>query len=36
MTYISPINRRSYSIDINKQHKPTDISLNGISYTSEQ
>src|SRR6266581_4178260 len=33
MTYISTINRQNYSIDINKQHKPTDISLDGVSYT---
>ncbi|HWS85292.1 MAG TPA: biotin/lipoyl-containing protein [Ktedonobacteraceae bacterium] len=33
MTYISTIHQRSYSIDINKQHKPTAISLNGVSYT---
>jgi biotin carboxyl carrier protein len=33
MTYISTIHQRSYTIDINKQHKPTDISLNGVSYT---
>ena len=33
MTYISTVNQRSYTIDINKQHKPTDISLDGVSYT---
>ena len=33
MTYISTVNQRSYTIDINKQHKPTDISLNGVSHT---
>jgi biotin carboxyl carrier protein len=33
MTYISTINQRSYSIDINKQRKSTEISLNGSSYT---
>jgi len=32
MTYISTIHQRSYSIDINKQHKPTDIRLNGVDY----
>ncbi len=33
MTYISTINRRSYTIDINKQHKPTSITLNSVDYT---
>jgi biotin carboxyl carrier protein len=31
MAYISTINRRSYTIDINKQHKATSITLNGVS-----
>jgi len=33
MAYISTINRRSYTIDIHKEHKPTEISLNGVSCT---
>jgi biotin carboxyl carrier protein len=32
MTYISTIHQRSYTIDINKEHKPTSIGLNGVSY----
>jgi len=33
MAYISTINRRSYAIDIHKEHKPAEISLNGVSCT---
>jgi biotin carboxyl carrier protein len=32
MTYISTIHQRSYTVDINKEHKLTSISLNGMSY----
>jgi biotin carboxyl carrier protein len=32
MTYISTIHQRSYTIDINKEHKLTSVSLNGMSY----
>jgi biotin carboxyl carrier protein len=32
MTYISTIDQRSCSVDINKEHKLTSVSLNGISY----
>lgn len=33
MTYISTIYQRSYSINLNKQHKPTSIDLNGVTHT---
>jgi biotin carboxyl carrier protein len=33
MTYISTVNQRRYTITSNKQHKPADITLNGVSYT---
>ena len=32
MTYISTIHQRSYTVDINKEHKLTSISLNGTNY----
>jgi biotin carboxyl carrier protein len=32
MTYISTIHQRSYTVDINKEHKQTSVSLNGISH----
>jgi biotin carboxyl carrier protein len=33
MTYISTVNQRSYTINLNKQLKPMSISLNGVNYT---
>jgi biotin carboxyl carrier protein len=32
MTYISTIRQRNYTVDINKGHKLTSVSLNGTSY----
>lgn len=32
MTYISTIHQRSYTVDINKEHKLTSISMSGMSY----